>query len=193
MAEPVSFPAWPLISALLGAWAGYYLRGREIRRAETMARLDDIAKQTEDLVKAAREYWSKRRTSDDDPANFIALEAEILGRLHLIAKLAVAVEERIGSPGHVPIDDGLRSLRQALTLGEFKSEVREADPARLQAAFAAAGDLVAACRSVGLRFLRGDILDYAGLAWKRSTEAGQRAINYLRNKVVLPWRRGRRE
>jgi hypothetical protein len=140
---------------LFGAAVGYYLRGQEIRRAETMARIDDIAGQLDELLEAAKVYWSKDRQEGAVPQEFIALEAEILGRLHMVSHLVVAVGARAGTAAQLDLDDHLTKLRQTITGGAFRSAPREADPARLQAVFASAGDFVSAGRSVGLRFLRG--------------------------------------
>lgn len=153
-----------LLGPLAGAFLGYWLRGTEVRRSETIrsetiSRLDDVAKEVASVQAACQQYWSKSRSKESSAEEYLRLEAEVLGRLHLANILLTYLEHDIGQSRYTSLDASLRQLRQDATGGNFKAQEREADPARMQAVFTSGGKFTGELRSAGRRFLRGFLSD----------------------------------
>lgn len=146
-----------LMVAVIGAFIGYIFRGLDYQKNETLARLDDIVKQTEAISECAKTYWSKKRDTDDEGASFIALESEIIGRLHFIARLIAGMEGRISPIAGQNLQECLIKFRISTTDGDFRAQARIADGARIQNIYNASADLISLCRDIGREFLRGPI------------------------------------
>jgi hypothetical protein len=143
----------PVVTALLGAFVGYWLRGFESRKSEVMARIGEAIEEVGQIEEVACGYWA--RDSEETPARAddLRCEGEILGRLHSLSLMIEDLAPHLDPTGIAEIGRRLRELRQQATGQDFAaSNGHRARSGAISGCFRASGHLKSQFRRAGRQF-----------------------------------------
>lgn len=142
-------PGWDFVKYLftllfpfVTAWFGFFLRGFEVNNGHLKDKLSDIRDELEKLVDAGGLYWRKNSIETPQPEEDVALEAEILGRVHAVNSLFEDVSHRFDNAKADLIRTLISELRQALTGADFAADLGHmASSSAISRSFVAAAQL----------------------------------------------------